>query len=146
LSDHFNIKILASLERESFSLAYSLAEALDASSATVLNRLHHAPGIIKSSPRLDPVPIDIGTAASDGGKMLRASFCAGGYPASPFRHNVRGDESWFYLKSQHTSQWSASRGEMLQKVNSAIGTAKFIQTALWGVGGFQVLDLIESHC
>jgi hypothetical protein len=33
-----------------------------------------------------------------------------------------------------------------QKVNSAIGTANFTLTAIWGVNGFHLLDLMPSQC
>jgi hypothetical protein len=35
---------------------------------------------------------------------------------------------------------------MPQKVNPAIGTTKFMLTAIWGVNGFHLLDLMSSQC
>jgi hypothetical protein len=43
--DHLNAKIVPCLERELFSLGYSLAEALDVSPATVLSRLYNSLGM-----------------------------------------------------------------------------------------------------
>jgi hypothetical protein len=62
-----------------------------------------------------------------------------------FRYIITGDESWFSLEYQHASQWSVSRDEMPQRVDPAIGTAKFILTAIWGVNGFSLLDLMPSQ-
>jgi hypothetical protein len=63
-----------------------------------------------------------------------------------FRYIITGDESWFYLEYQNASQWSVSRDEVPQKVDPAIGTAKFIFTAIWDVNGFHLLDLMPSQC
>jgi hypothetical protein len=43
--DHFDAKIIGCMEREPFSSAYSLAEALDVSPATILCRLHDSLGM-----------------------------------------------------------------------------------------------------
>jgi hypothetical protein len=59
---------------------------------------------------------------------------------------ITGDESWFCFESQHTSQWSASRDEVPQRVDAAIGTAQFMLMAIWGVNGFHLLDLMPSQC
>jgi histone-lysine N-methyltransferase SETMAR len=63
-----------------------------------------------------------------------------------FHHIITGDESWFYPKYQHTSQWSISGNEVPQKVNLATGTAKFMLMAVWGVNGFHLLDVMPSQC
>jgi hypothetical protein len=36
--------------------------------------------------------------------------------------------------------------EALQRVNPAIGIGKSVLMDIWGVGGFQMLDLIPSQC
>jgi hypothetical protein len=59
-----------------------------------------------------------------------------------FRHIITGDESWFYFHYQHVSQWSVSRGEVPQMVDPAIGAAKLMLMAIWGVKGFYLLDLM----
>jgi hypothetical protein len=33
-------------------------------------------------------------------------------PRTHFRHIIAGDESWFYLEYQHTSQWPVSPDEV----------------------------------
>jgi hypothetical protein len=43
--DHLDAKIIACLDREPFSLVYSLAEALEMSPAAVLSRLHNSRGM-----------------------------------------------------------------------------------------------------
>jgi hypothetical protein len=62
-----------------------------------------------------------------------------------FRHIITGDESWFYLEYQDTSQWSVSRNEVPQRVDLATGTAKFMFTAIWGVNGFHLRDSMPSE-
>jgi hypothetical protein len=61
-----------------------------------------------------------------------------------FRHIVTGDESLFDPEYQQASQWSVSRDEVPQRVDPAIGTAKFMLTVTWGVNGFHLLDLMPS--
>jgi hypothetical protein len=56
---------------------------------------------------------------------------------------ITGDESWFYLEYQHASQWRVSRDEVPERVDPAIGTAKFMFMAIWGVNGFRLLDLMQ---
>jgi hypothetical protein len=63
-----------------------------------------------------------------------------------FRHVITGDESWFCLEYQHTPQYLVFRDEVLQRVDLAIGTTKFMLTAIWGVSGFHLLDLIPPQC
>jgi hypothetical protein len=63
-----------------------------------------------------------------------------------FRHIITGNESWFYFEYQHTSQWPVSRDEVPQRVDPAIGTAKFMLMAIWGFNGFHLLDLMLSQC
>jgi hypothetical protein len=62
-----------------------------------------------------------------------------------FRHIITDDESWFYLEYQHALHWSISRDEVPQRVNPAIGTAKFMLTTIWGVNGLHLLDLMPSQ-
>jgi methylmalonyl-CoA mutase N-terminal domain/subunit len=63
-----------------------------------------------------------------------------------FHHIITGDESWFDLEYQYTSQWSVSRDEVPQRVGPAIDTAKFMLTAIWGGNGLHLLDLMPSQC
>jgi hypothetical protein len=63
-----------------------------------------------------------------------------------FRHIIMGDESWFYLEYQHASQWSVFRDEVLRRVDLVIGIVQFILTAIWGVKGFHLRDLMLSQC
>jgi hypothetical protein len=55
-------------------------------------------------------------------ELLRAME---GMQLTHFYHIITGDGSWSYLEYQHVSQWQASRDEMFQRVDPAIGTAKF---------------------
>jgi hypothetical protein len=50
----------------------------------------------------------------------------------------------FYLEYQHPSQYSVFRDAVPQTVDPAIGTAKFTLTAIYGVNGFHLLDLMSS--
>jgi hypothetical protein len=59
---------------------------------------------------------------------------------------ITGNESWFYLEFQYASQWPISRDEVPQRVDPSIGTTKFMLTAIWGGGGFHLLDLMPSEC
>jgi hypothetical protein len=63
-----------------------------------------------------------------------------------FHHIITGNESWFDLECQHASQWSVSRDEVSARLDPAIGTAKFIFTAIWRVNGLHLLDLMPSEC
>jgi hypothetical protein len=80
--------------------------------------------------------------------MRGASSRAGGHSANPFspHYHITGDESWFDLEYQHTSQLSVSRDEVPQRVDRAIGTVQFMLTAVCGVNGFHLLDLMLSQC
>jgi hypothetical protein len=59
-----------------------------------------------------------------------------------FHHITTGDESWFYLEYQRASQWSVSRDEMFQRLDPAIGTAKFMLMVIWSVNRLRLLDLM----
>jgi hypothetical protein len=77
------------------------------------------------------------------GELLRALEAL---QRTHFHHIITGDENWFYLEYQHASQWSISGSEAAQRVDPAIGTAKFMITAIYGVNGFHLLDLLPSQC
>jgi hypothetical protein len=61
------------------------------------------------------------------------------------RHINIGYESRFCPEYQHASQWSVSRDDVPQRVDPDIGTAKFMFTAIWGVNGFHLPDLMPSN-
>jgi prophage DNA circulation protein len=63
-----------------------------------------------------------------------------------FRHIITGDESWLSLECQHASQWSGFRDEVHQMVDLATDTAEFMCTAIWGVNGLHLRDLMPSQC
>jgi hypothetical protein len=113
------------------SSAYSLTEALDVSPATVLNRLHDSLGMKIFHLRWVPHQL------KDDLWQVRAAKCyellnvLEAMQRTIFRHIITGDESWFYLEYQHVSQWSIFHDEVPQRVNSAIGTAKFKLTDIW---------------
>jgi hypothetical protein len=60
--------------------------------------------------------------------------------------SIAGDESWFDLEYQHASQWLVSRDKVPRRLDPAIGTAKFMPAAIWGVNGFHLVDLMPSEC
>jgi hypothetical protein len=59
-----------------------------------------------------------------------------------FRKVVTGDESWFYHETGHSAQWSVCRDDVATKTKPTISTPKFMLTVMWGVKGFQVVDLM----
>jgi hypothetical protein len=86
------------LEKESFSSASSLAEALGVSLAAVLSRLLN-PLVMKFfSSTLDPTPVDRRSAVVDGRKLLGVSSRAGGQVTNSFHHTITGKKSWSYLE------------------------------------------------
>jgi hypothetical protein len=144
--DHLDTKIIACLEREPFSSAHSLAEDLEVSPAAVLSRLHNSLGM--KDFHLPWVPYQL----TDDLQQVRVAKCGEFLRAleamqrTRFRHIITGDESWFDLEYQHASQWSVSRGEVPQKGDPALGTAKFMLMAIWGINGLHLLDLMPSQC
>jgi hypothetical protein len=144
--NHIDAKIIACLERELFSSAYSLIEALEVSPATVLSHLHNSLGT--KNFHLCWVPHQL----TDDLRQARVAKCGELLCALKvmqrirFRHIIIGDESWFYLEYHHASQWSVSRDEVPQRVGAAIGTAKFMLRAIWGINGFHLPDLMPSQC
>jgi hypothetical protein len=53
-----------------------------------------------------------------------------------FRKVVTGDESWFYLETEHSVQWSLCRDNVVTKTKPMIGTPKFMLTVMWGYKAF----------
>jgi hypothetical protein len=100
----------------------------------------------KFSSPLGPTPVDRWPTAGEGCKMWWTSSHAGGHGTNSFRYIITSDESWFHFECQHASQRSVSRDEIPQKADLAIGTVKFMLTAIWGVNGFHLLDLVSSQC
>jgi hypothetical protein len=116
------------------------------SPATVLSRLHNSLGMNNFHLRWVPHQL------TDDLQQVRVVKCGGLLRAlevmqrTPLRHIITGDWSWFHLEYQHPSQWSVSRDEVPQRVDPAIGTAKFRLTVIWGVRSFHLLDLTPSQC
>jgi hypothetical protein len=80
----------------------------------------------KFSSPLGPTPVDRVTKC---GELLRALEAM---QRTDFHHIITGDDSWFYLEYQHASYWLTSCNKLSQKEHPAIGTAKFVLTAIWG--------------
>jgi hypothetical protein len=116
------------------------------SRATVLSRLHNSLGTQNFHLRWVPHQL------TDRLPQVRVAKCGELLHAlevmqrNLFCQLITGDESWFYLQSQHASQRSVSRDEVPQGADPDIGTAKFILTAIWGVNGFHLLDSMPSEC
>jgi predicted transcriptional regulator len=96
--------MIACLEREPFSSAYSLAESLDVSPAAVSRRLHNSLGMKNFhlrwvSHQLTSKPQQMRVAKC--GEFLRALEVM---QRTHFRHIIKGDASWFYLEYQYASQ------------------------------------------
>jgi histone-lysine N-methyltransferase SETMAR len=62
-----------------------------------------------------------------------------------FRKVVTRDESWFYLETEHSAQWSVCRNDMATKTKLTISTPKFMLTVMWRIKGFHVADLMTSQ-
>jgi hypothetical protein len=62
-----------------------------------------------------------------------------------FHKAVTGDESWFYLETAHSAQWSVCRDDSSTKTNPMIGTPKLNLTVMWSINGFHVVDLTTSQ-
>jgi hypothetical protein len=61
------------------------------------------------------------------------------------RKVVTGDESWFYLETGHSAQWSVCRDDVASKTKPTISTPKFMLTLMWRIKGFHVADLTTSQ-
>jgi hypothetical protein len=61
-----------------------------------------------------------------------------------FQRFVTGYERWLILESHHSTKWRLSQDDVPQKVRQQIGTAKFIFTVVWGIGGFYIVDLMTE--
>jgi hypothetical protein len=62
-----------------------------------------------------------------------------------FRKVVTGVESWFYLETRHSAQWSVCRDDVATKTKPMIGTPKFMLTVMWEIKRFRVVDLMTSQ-
>jgi hypothetical protein len=63
-----------------------------------------------------------------------------------FQRFVTGDESSFPLEFHHSTKWSVSRDDVLQKIKQQIETQKSMLTVIWEIDGFHVADLMtEEH-
>jgi hypothetical protein len=100
------------LEREQFSWAYSLTEALYVSPAIALISLRTWLGMKNFHLRWVPHQF------ADNLRQVRVAKCREFLCAleaiqqTHFHHIITGDESWFDREYQHASQWLVSRGEM----------------------------------
>jgi hypothetical protein len=91
------------LEKEPFSSASSLAEALGVSPATVLNHLHNSLEIKNFHLRWVPHRLidDLRqVSVAKCGELLRALEAM---HRTHFGQIITGDESWFYPEHQHAS-------------------------------------------
>jgi hypothetical protein len=140
--DHLDTKILACLESEPSQSAYSLAEVLGVSQATVLNRLHTSLGMKAFHVRW--VPYQLTSKL----QTIRLAKCRELLPMlevlqkNNFRKVVTRDESWLYFEMGHSAQWSVCRDHMATKTMPMIGTPKFTLTVMGGIKGFHVVDLM----
>jgi hypothetical protein len=130
---------------EPFSSEYSLAEALYVSPLTALSRLYNSLGMKKFCRRWVPHQLTDGlrqAKVTKCGKLLRSLEAM---QRTHFRHMLTGNQGRFYVEYQHALQWSVPRDEVPQMVNPAIGTAKFMSMAIWGINSFHLLDLMLSQ-
>jgi hypothetical protein len=133
------------LESEPFQSAYSLAEALGVSQATVLNRLHNSPGMKNFHVRWVPHQLTSELQTTTLAKCSELLPMLEALQKTNFRKVVTGDESLFYLEMGHSAQWSVCRDDVATKTKSTISTPKFMMTVMWGVKGFHIADLMTSQ-
>jgi hypothetical protein len=55
------------------------------------------------------------------------------------------DNSWFTLEYRHSTKWSFHREEAPKRARLQIVTTKFMLIVIWGLGGFQVVDLMTCQ-
>jgi hypothetical protein len=128
--DFLDIQILSNLEKCPFHSAYSFAEILKVSHATILKHLHEALGMKHFHLRWIP------HALTEQLRAERMNKCPDRRPlpermeASNFRNIVTGNESWFSLELQQSTKWSTSREDVPQRVRQQIGTRKFMLTVI----------------
>jgi histone-lysine N-methyltransferase SETMAR len=133
------------LESEPFQSACSFAEALGVSQATVLNRLHNSLGMKNFHVRWVPHQLTSELQATRLAKCREFLPMLEAVQKTNFRQVVTGDESWFYLETGHSSQWSVCRDDVATKTKPTISAPKFVLTVMWGVKGFYVVDLMTSQ-
>jgi histone-lysine N-methyltransferase SETMAR len=143
--DFLDIQILSNLEKYPFHSAYSLAEILKVSHATILKHLHDALGMKHFHLRWIPHQLTEQLRAERVKKCRDLLPLLERMEASNFHNIVTGDESWFNLELQQSAKWSTSREDVPQRVRQHIGTKKFMLTVIWGVDGFHVVDLMTSQ-
>jgi hypothetical protein len=55
---------------------------------------------------------------------------------------VTEDKSWFLSEYQHSTKCSVARDEVPTRVSQMIGTTKVMLRVIWGIDGFQVVDMM----
>jgi hypothetical protein len=143
--DHLDIQILACSESQRCQSAYSLAEVLAVSQATVLNRLHNSLGTKNVHVRWVPHQLTSELQATRLAKCRELLPIFEALKKNHFRKVVTGDENWFYLQTEHSTQWSVCRDDVATQTNPTIGTPKFMLTVMWGIKAFHVVDLMTSQ-
>jgi hypothetical protein len=143
--DFLDIQILSNLGKCPFHSAYSLAEILNLSQATILKHLHDALAMKHFHLRWIPRPLTEALSDERMTKWQDPRPLLERMETSNFRNIVTGDESRFTLELHQSAKWSASREDVPQRVRQQIGTRRFMLTVIWGVDGFHVVDLMTSQ-
>jgi histone-lysine N-methyltransferase SETMAR len=115
------------------------------SQATVLKRLRNSPGMKNFHVRWVPQQLRSELQATRLAKCRELPLMLEALQKSNFGKVVTGDESWFYLETGHSAQWSVSRDNVATKTKPMIGTPKFMWTVMWGIKVFHVVDLMTSQ-
>ena len=57
---------------------------------------------------------------------------------------ITGDESWFYLSTDHTTQWVPAGEEPSTRERKMIGSKKFMITIFWNPSGFHLIKILPE--
>jgi DNA-binding Lrp family transcriptional regulator len=128
--DHLDTEIPADLDSKPLQSADSLAEVLAVSQATVLNRLRNSLGKKNFGARWGPHQLTMELQATKLVKYREFLPMLEALQKSNFHKRVSGDESWFYLGTGYSVQWSVCRDEMATKTKPTNDTPAFILTLL----------------
>jgi hypothetical protein len=143
--DYVDAEILGCLQKEPFSSSHSLAQTLNLSQSTVLDRLHNSLGMNNWHVRKIPHELTDDLRRTKVSKCRELLNALERMAASAFRDIVTGDESWFYFCHHLSTQWSISREDVACAVIPGINTSKFMLAIIWEVSGFHVVDLMTSQ-
>jgi hypothetical protein len=123
--DHFNMKILACLQRNPFTSTDSLVQDLNVALATIFALLHNSLRINNFCVPSLPHHLTDASRATRVQKCIDLRSMLQVIKRTVSRDIVTGDGSWFYLQFHHSTQSSISRGNVNSALTSTINTPTF---------------------